>query len=145
MAGYMRKLNGYVYEGSYVAGEKLANGVFAEIVEVEGELVVKAVAEAKDTTMRVKELTELWGEAAVVLTVIDAGTDEVYFVENEWEIDDNLNYDEAKYTVAPGHLVKMHQPVKNDELIMTITDELKAALAVGDTVTPAATGTIAKG
>lgn len=31
MAGYMRRLNGHIYEGMYAAGETLANGVFAEL------------------------------------------------------------------------------------------------------------------
>lgn len=31
MAGYMTKLQGYVYDGAHVAAEKLQNGVFAEI------------------------------------------------------------------------------------------------------------------
>lgn len=143
MAGYMRKLNGYVYEGSYAAGEELANGVFVELVEADGALVAKKLTAAKGPTMLVKEVTTLWNEPAVVLTVIDAGADNVYFVENEWEIDDSTNYDESKYTVKAGHLVKMHAPVKNDELIMTVAEDVQKTLAVGAKVQPAAQGTIA--
>lgn len=143
MAGYMRKLNGYVYEGSFAAGEELANGVFVELVEVDGALVVKKLTDAKGPTMMVKEITTLWNEPAVVATVVDAGTDNVYFVENEWEIDDSTSYDESKYTVKAGKLVKMHAPVKNDELIMTVAEELQETLEVGALVQPAAGGTIA--
>lgn len=143
MAGYMRKLNGYVYEGSYAAGEELANGVFAELVADNDAIVVKKLTDAKGPTMRVKEITTLFTLPAVVLAVIDAGTDEVYFVENEWEIGDELNYDESAYTVKKGKFVKMHQPVKNDELIMSVADELASSLTIGALVQPAATGTIA--
>lgn len=31
MAGYMTKLQGYVYDGAHTAAEKLQNGVLAEI------------------------------------------------------------------------------------------------------------------
>lgn len=144
MAGYMRKLNGYVYEGSYAAGEELANGVFVELVNVEGELVAKKLTAAKGPTLRVKERTLLWGEYAIVATVVEAGADEVFFVENEWEINDAQDYNEALYTVKAGHLVKMHQPVKNDELIMTVPEAVYNALAIGDLAQPAADGMIAK-
>ena len=57
MAGYMRKLNGHVYDGANVAAEALENGVFAEIT-ADG---VKKVTAAKDTVLRVAEKTLLWG------------------------------------------------------------------------------------
>lgn len=61
MAGYVTKLMGHVYDGANLSGEKLTNGVFAEIT-ADG---VKKVTAAKDTLMRVEEKTELWGNPAV--------------------------------------------------------------------------------
>ena len=62
MAGYFRKLNGYVYNGEFVADEELENGVFAEITSTG----VKAITAAKDTILRVAEKTILWGADALV-------------------------------------------------------------------------------
>ena len=140
MAGYMRKLNGYVYDGAHTAAEELENGVFVEITE-DG---VKKIASAGDMELRVEEKTTLWGMEAVVLNVVVPGTMEHYFVETEWDINDGYEYDTAKYMCKVGDYVKMHRPVINDQLIMTVDEELYAGLVVGDTVTPAADGTIAK-
>ena len=115
MAGYVTKLMGHIYDGENLSAEALTNGVFAEIT-TDG---VKKAAAAKDTKLRVDEKTELWGQPAVVLNVTGVGSDDVYFVENEWEVDENAEWNEADST-------------------------LYAALAVGDAVQPAAGGTIAK-
>lgn len=140
MAGYMTKLNGYVYNGAFAAAEELQNGQFAEIT-AEGVALIK---EKKDTVMRVAEKTTLWGMDAVVLDVVSVGDNEVFFVENEWDINDAEEYDTAKYKVKKGVYVRMHRPVVNDQLIMTVEAGVAAALAVGDLVAPAAGGTIAK-
>lgn len=140
MAGYMRKLNGYVYDGAHTAGEALPNGVFAEITE-NG---VKKITSAGDMELRVQEKTTLWGVEALVLDVVLPGTDEYYFVENEWDINPDGEYNEAEYQCKIGDFVKMHRPVINDQLVMTVGDTLYASLAVGDTVTPASGGLVAK-
>lgn len=140
MAGYMTKLNGYVYDGSHLSGEKLANGIFAEIVDG----VVKALAEGKGPTMRITEKTALWGLPAIRLRVINEGADEVYFVENEWDYDDSGDYDERNFMLPVGKLVKMRQPARNDEMIMSLEQGVYDALVVGDLVKPAAGGTVAK-
>lgn len=139
MAGYMRKLNGYVYDGAHVAGEALANGVFAEIT-ANG---VKKITSAGAMELRVQEKTTLWGMNALVLDVVDPGTDEIYFVENEWDINDNTDYNEAEYACKIGDYVKMHRPVINDQLVLTVADALYASLSEGDIVTPASGGSVA--
>ena len=139
MAGYFQKLDGHVYEGGYTAGEELANGVFAEIT-ANG---VKMITAAGDAKFRVEEKTTLWGLPAVRLTCTFAGEDEIYFVENEWEIYQDKDYDESDYTVEVGHFVKMRRPVINDQVIMSVDDATYAAVSVGDTVSPAAGGGIA--
>ena len=140
MAGYFRKLNGHVYNGEFTAAEAMENGVYAEIT-TDG---VKKITAAKDTVLRVAEKTTLWGMDAVVLDVVSTGADEVFFVENEWDINDNEDYDTAKYSCKVGSFVKMRRPTVGDQVIMTVASELYAALAVGDQVQPAADGTIAK-
>ena len=140
MAGYVTKLVGHVYDGANLSGEALTNGVFAEITATG----VKKVTAAKDTLMRVEEKTELWGLPALVLNVTGVGTDEVYFVENEWDINDSEAYDETDYTLPSGKYVRMKRLVPDEQVIMSVDSTLYAALSVGDTVKPASGGTVAK-
>lgn len=140
MAGYMRKLNGYVYDGANRAAEALTNGLFVGITS-DG---VKKITAAGDIIFRVEEKTTLWGLPAVVLNVIDEGDDEIYFVENEWDINDAVDYDEKNYTCKIGDFVKMHRPVLNDQLVVSVTAEVLATLAVGDQAKPASGGSIVK-
>lgn len=141
MAGYMKKLQGYVYDGAHTAGAAMENGVFVEIT-TDG---VKPVAAAKTgMVLRVAEKTTLWGRNAFVLDVVNHGDDEVFFLENEWDINDAEAYDTAKYTCKVGDYVRMHRCLDGEQLIMTVDDTVYAALAVGDKANIAANGTIAK-
>lgn len=140
MAGYVTKLVGHVYDGANLSGEALTNGVFAEITATG----VKKVAAAKDTLLRVEEKTELWGLPAIRLNVTGVGADEVYFVENEWDINDSEAYDETDYTLPTGKYVRMKRLVPGEQVIMSVDGTLYAALSVGDTVKPASGGTVAK-
>ncbi len=140
MAGYVTKMVGHVYDGANLSGETLVNGVFAEIT-ANG---VKKVTAAKDTLMRVEEKAELWGLPALVLNVTGVGTDEVFFVENEWDINDSEAYDETAYTLPSGKYVRMKRLVPGEQVIMSVDGTLYAALSVGDTVKPASGGTVAK-
>lgn len=140
MAGYMRKLNGYVYDGVHTAGEAMPNGVFVSITSGG----VKKITAAGDTTFRVQEKTTLWGAPALVLDVIEEGDSEIYFLENEFDTAALNVFDEAAGQCAIGDYCKMHRPVINDELIMTVDGTLYASLAVGDTVKPASGGSVAK-
>ena len=140
MAGYVTKLMGHVYDGANLSGEALINGVFAEIASGG----VKKTTAARDTLLRVEEKTELWGSPALRLNVTGAGTDEVYLVENEWEVEENAEWNEADYTLPAGKYVRMKRLLPGEQVIMTVGSELYATLAVGDTVQPAAGGTVAK-
>lgn len=140
MAGYVTKLAGHIYDGANSAGEALTNGVFAEMT-ASG---VKKVTAAKDTLLRVEEKTELWGNPALRLNVTGVGSDEVYFVENEWEVDENAEWNEADYTLPSGKLVRMKRLLPGEQVIMTVDSTLYSGLNVGDTVQPAAGGTVAK-
>jgi hypothetical protein len=105
---------------------------------------VKKITAAKDTLLRVEEKTELWGLPALRLNVTGVGNDEVYFVENEWEINDNAEWNEADYTLPTGKYVRMKRLVPGEQVIMSVDSTMFAALAVGDTVQPASGGTVAK-
>ena len=140
MAGYMTKLQGYVYDGAHIAAEAMPNGVFAEITSTG----VKKIAAAGDATLRVDAIETLFGMPAVRASVIHAGTKDHFFVENEWDINDCCNYNTAEYECKVGDFVRMHRLVTGDQLIMTVADSLATTLAVGDIMKPAIAGTIAK-
>jgi len=76
--------------------------------------------------------------------VTGVGTDEVYFVENEWEVDENAEWNEADYTLPTGKYVRMKRLVPGEQVIMTVENTLFSTLAEGDTVQPASGGTVAK-
>ena len=140
MAGYFKKLDGHVYDGSNLAAVAMENGIFAEIT-AQG---VKPIAAAGDMELRVVEKTTLWGRNAQVLVVVNPGTKEHFFVENEWVDNDMPTLDFSHYECKVGQFVKMRRPVINDQVIMTVEDTLYNALNVGDIVKPAVNGTVAK-
>lgn len=142
MAGYMKKLQGHVYDGSHVAAAEMANGIFATINSSNKAAAVSA--KVTGVTLRVDEKTTLWGMPAVVLTVVAAGaSDEVYFVENEFEIYEGFgDYNKAEYTVPAGHFVKMHRILAGEQMIVTVDSSLYASLNEGDKVCPTANGTV---
>ena len=141
MAGYMTKLMGYVYDGAHTAAEKLQNGVLA-VIDTDGV----TAAGAADATFRVapEGKTTLWGMNALTLDVVDAGTTELFLVENEWDINDAEEYDTSKYELEAGKLVRMHRLLPGEQFIMTVADDVYGGVEVGDTVAPAAGGTVAK-
>lgn len=141
MAGYFRRAEAWNYDGANKAGETLPNGVFVSITNTG----VKKLTAAGSAEFRVKEKTSLWGLTAVVLVCTDEGSDEHYFVENEFEnYGDKGDFNEAEYTVPAGHYVKMRRPNLNDELVMSVDSTTYAALSVGDTAKPASGGGVAK-
>lgn len=140
MAGYMKKLNGHVYEGSYKASVALENGMFAEL----NDGTVRKTSATKDTIMRVSAKTTLWGVNAVVLDVTSVGADEIFLVENEWDVAEGQDYNTATYACKVGDYVKMHRPTIGEQLILTVGSALYAGLAVGDSVKPTTDGTIVK-
>lgn len=142
MAGYVTKLVGHVYDGAHYAGEDLENGMFAEIAQ---DGTVKKITAAKDTILRVapEGKESLWGVEALRLDVISVGADEVFFVENEWDIDDSAEYDTSKYIVKQGKPVKMKRLLPGEQVIMTVDAGLYASLEDHSKVQPAANGTVA--
>lgn len=141
MAGYFRKAEAWNYNGAEKAYETLTNGLF---VYIDGSNGVKKVTGNGSARFRVLEKTSLWGLPAVVLLCTNAGTDEVYVVENEIEnYGDKGDFNDANYSVPAGHYVKMRRPNINDELIISVSSETYAALSVGDTVKSVSGGSVA--
>ena len=143
MAGYMKRLNGRVYDFQHKSKiDGLTNGMFVEI-DASGDVILTAAA--RDTKMKVVEKTTLWRKKALVLDVTAVGANELFLVENEWEVyEDAGEYNTAEYKVDKGHYVRMHRPLIGEQLIVTVSDELYEAVNVGDTVQPTAAGLVAK-
>ena len=140
MAGYFRRAEAWNYDGSNKAYEELTNGLF---VYIDGSNGVKKIGSAGSARFRVLEKTSLWGLPALVLLCINAGTDEMYVTENEFEIYGDKDYDQTNYSIPAGHYVKMRRPNINDELVISVSDETYAALSVGAVVKPASGGSVA--
>ena len=140
MAGYFRKAEAWNYLGSEKAYEELTNGLF---VYVDGSNGVKKIGSAGSARFRVVEKTSLWGLPALVLVCINAGSDEMYVTENEFEDYGDNTFDQNTYSIPAGHYVKMRRPNINDELVISVSAETYAALSVGDTVKPASGGSVA--
>ena len=143
MAGYMTKLQGYVYDGSHQAAAALANGVF---VQINASNKVAAPANAVTSTkFRVEEKTTLFGLPAVRLTVTAMGaTDAMCITENEWDVNDGAAYDLSTYTVPQDALCRIHPLLPGEQCIVSVTSSVANTLAVGDTANVAANGTIVK-
>lgn len=141
MAGYFRRAEAWNYDGSNKAYQELTNGLF---VYIDGANGVKPLGSAGSAEFRVLEKTTLWGLPAVVMVCTDPGSAEIYFTENEFEDYGDKDFDQTAYTIPAGHYVKMRRPNINDELVVSVTSEVLATLAVGDTVKPASGGSIVK-
>ena len=140
MAGYFRKAEAWNYLGSEKAYETLTNGLF---VYIDGSNGVKKLGSAGSARFRIVEKTTLWGLPAFVLICTNAGTDEHYVVENEFEDYGDKDIDISAYSIPAGHYVKMRRPNINDELIVSVSSETYAALSVGAIVKPASGGSVA--
>ena len=140
MAGYFSKLNGNVYEGSYVASADLKNGVFV-VLGTDN----KVAASSADTNveLRMKEATNIGALSAVRFEVVKADT-EVYMTENLFVRDENAAYDDTDYTIKAGEQVRMKRLVPGDELVISVTSAIASAFAAGDVYNVAASGLIAK-
>ena len=142
MAGYMNRLNGHIYDFQHKSGVNgLANGMFVKI-NTNGDVIL---TDDCDTKLKVVEKTTLWRKDALVLDVIAVGADEIFLVENEWEVyEDAGEYNTAEYTVDKGHYVRMHRPLIGERMIITVEHSLAETLAVGDTLKVTADGLVAK-
>lgn len=143
MAGYMNRLNGHIYDFQHKSGVNgLANGMFVKI-DTNGDVIL--TADDCDTKLKVVEKTTLWRKDALVLDVIAVGADEIFLVENEWEVyEDAGEYNTAEYTVDKGHYVRMHRPLIGERMIITVEHSLAETLAVGDTLKVTTAGLVAK-
>lgn len=137
MAGYMKKLQGYVYEGELVNGatDPVTNGIL--MLQDEEELVLPA---AESTSKFVcKEITDIYGELGYRF-VVDKLNKRYYFVETHGEdFYANGQYDGREETFAPGELLRAHPLLVGEEFIVSGAEN---AYTVGTAYGVTATGAI---
>lgn len=140
MAGYVTRGNN-IYDGAHKAGVALTNGLF---VTIDSNDAVVLNAAPADTILRVapdgKE--DLWGMEALRLDVVSVGADEVFFVENEWDINIDAAYNSAEYAIKVDDLVKMKRLLPGEQILVTVPEALYSSVSVGGKVQPGANGLI---
>lgn len=115
MAGYMTKLQSYVYEGEWENGA--ANPVPNGIVMVQDGN--KLILPAADSTTKFvcKEVTTVYGEVGYRF-VVDKLNKRYYFVENGMDnFNDGGEYDNREYVTKKGDLLRAHPLIVGDEFL----------------------------
>lgn len=137
MAGYMTKLQGYVYEG------ELANGAAAAVKN--GILMVQngdalELPSAESTSKFIcKEVTSIYDGTVAYRFIVDKLNKRYYFVENGNEyFNDQAEYDNREHAVPVGELLRAHPLLVGEEFVTTMVDGTPVAgTAYGVTATGA--------
>lgn len=135
MAGYMTKLQGYVYEGELVNGAAAAveNGVLMVPGTSTDIGKLKFIANADTTTkLLLKEITTIYDGVTAYRFVVNKLNANYYFVENGFDINDSAVYNKKTYTTAVGAELRAHPLVVGEEFVTTkITGTLSAGTEYG--------------
>lgn len=141
MAGYMTKLQGYLYEGELTNGTAAAveNGIL--LVPGTSTNKGKLVAPSADTTSKLllKEITTIYDGITAYRFVVNKLAANYYFVENGFDINDSAAYDKRTYTTAVGELLRAHPLVVGEEFV---TNKITGTLTAGTEYGVKADGTI---
>ena len=122
MAGYMTKLQGYVYEGELVNGESGAveNGVLMVQGTSTDTGKLKFAGSADSTTKLIcKEVTTIYDGTVAYRFIVDKLNARYYFVENGADINDSNAYDKRTYSTASGELLRAHPLLVGEEFVTT--------------------------
>lgn len=137
MAGYMTKLQGYLYEGECVNGAEtpVENGIL--MVQKEGKLVLPEATE--DVRLMCKEVTDIYDGIAAYRFVVDKVCGRYMLVENGFEYDNSQEYDLTKYTTKVGDYLRAHPIQVGEEFV---TNMVTGTPVVGNVYGIKADGTI---
>lgn len=141
MAGYMTKLQGYVYDGELT--HAITAGVENGILLVRGtttnagKLIAPAAADTTSKFICVGT-TDVYGKPAYRFAV-NKLNDNYYFVENVFEYNDADPYDLTTYVTPAGEKLRAHPLVVGDEFI---TDKVTGTITVGTAYGVKTDGTI---
>lgn len=119
MAGYMTKLQGYVYEGELVNGTNapVKNGI---IMVQDGNSLVLPSAEST-TKFICKEVTTIYDGMVAYRFIVDKLNKRYYFVENGSEyFNDQAEYDNREHAVPADLELRAHPLLVGDEFVTTM-------------------------
>ena len=122
MAGYMTKLQGYVYEGELVNGESSAveNGILMVPGTSTNIGKLKLIGSADTTTkLLCKEVTTIYDGVTAYRFVVNKLNANYYFVENGFDINDSAAYDKRTYATPAGAELRAHPLVVGEEFVTT--------------------------
>lgn len=115
MAGYMTKLQGYVYEGELANGA--ADAVENGILMVQNGDVLELPSAESTSKFVCKEVTTFYDGVVGYRFVVDKLNKRYYLVENGADINDSAAYDKRTYTTPVGGLLRAHPLQVGEEFI----------------------------
>lgn len=129
MAGYLTKLQGYVFEGELVNGADAAvqNGLL--MIQDGEELVLPGAADT-DTKLVCKEVGTIYDGRVAYRFIVDALAKRYYFVENGADINDSAAYDKAEYATKVGDELRAHSLLVGEEFWTDMVTGTPAAKGV---------------
>ena len=135
MAGYMTKLQGYVYEGELVNGESSAveNGILMVPGTSTNIGKLKLIGSADTTTkLLCKEVTTIYDGVTAYRFVVNKLNANYYFVENGFDINDSAAYNKRTYATPAGAELRAHPLVVGEEFVTTkVTGTISAGSEYG--------------
>ena len=143
MAGYMTKLQGYVYEGEFVngTGAPVENGTLVALGSGDdaGKMVLPSTN--ADTKFLCKEVTTFYGGLPAYRFIVIAVADPLYFVENGFELNigGEHEFDTAEYATKAGAYLRAHPLLVGEEFI---TNAVTGTPVAGTEYTVKADGTV---
>lgn len=121
MAGYMTKLQGYVFTGEYANGNTtpVENGVMQKLDPTTQTL--KNPGEDTTTRFLCVEKTGIYGGVPAYRFVVAILGGNIYFVENGFsDVNVETDYDIRTYSKAPGELMRAHPLIVGEEFVTTM-------------------------
>ena len=115
MAGYMTKLQGYVYEGELANGA--AGAVQNGILMVQNGDALELPSAESTSKFVCKEVTTFYDGVVAYRFVVDKLNKRYYLVENGADINDSAAYDKRTYTTPVGGLLRAHPLLVGEEFI----------------------------
>ena len=141
MAGYMTKLQGYLYEGELVNGaaDAVENGVLMVLGSGDDAGKLKLPQEDAETKLLCKEVTDIYDGIPAYRFIVNKLNGNYYFVENGFDFNVNQSYDLTTYATANGKLLRAHPIQVGEEFV---TNKVTGTPAAGTEYGVHADGTV---
>ena len=125
MAGFMSKLQGYVYEGELTNGaaDPVQNGIL--MIQDGDKLVLPA--DDSSTKLICKEVTSIYDGVTAYRFIVDKLNKRYYFVENGFDINDSQAYDKRTYETKVGDELRAHPLLVGEEFVTNMVTGTPAA------------------